>query len=296
MKLRDVMSGDPITVGRDTPPAEVRRIMEAGRVHHLPILDGDQLVGLWVSTDAGPVVLFGPEHVRQTPVEADAAEAIGALFDDAAVVAMDAGRPVGIMTRTDAMAVLRDGLATRRIPVPPLVLRLVGPAGGGKTTLLVRTAARFKRWRTGLVEANADAPAGRLDDLVPGTDVAHTPAAHWRKGFRRAIEQMGGVDAVFVEDRDQPPVPTVGLGEDVQVIVVPAADVRTVPLDGLVEAQAVVLTKPADAPGVDVDVERARLREANPNLAVFLIGPDDDDRGLVAWQQWLEARLLQHRR
>ncbi len=296
MRLREVMSAEPITVGRETPPAEVRRIMEAGRVRHLPIMDGDQLVGLWVSTDAGPVVMFGPEEVREAIPDADAVDAIAALFDDAAVVAMEAGRPVGILTRTDAMAVVRDGLAARRVAVPPLVLRLVGPAGGGKTTLLVRTVARLKRWYTGLVEANADAPADDLVRLAPGADVAHAPSAHWRKGFRRAIEQMGGVDVVFVEDRDQPPVATVGLGEDVQVIVVPVADVRTVAMDGLVEAQAVVLTKPADAPGVDVDAERARLREANPNVAVFVVGPDDDDRGLVAWQQWLEGRLIQHRR
>ena len=38
MKLQDVMSIEPLTVGTDVPPETARRLMEDGRVHHLPIV------------------------------------------------------------------------------------------------------------------------------------------------------------------------------------------------------------------------------------------------------------------
>ena len=39
MRLGDVMSIEPLTVGTDVSPEAARRLMEEGRVHHLPIVD-----------------------------------------------------------------------------------------------------------------------------------------------------------------------------------------------------------------------------------------------------------------
>jgi CBS domain-containing protein len=296
MKLQDVMSIEPLTVGTDVPPETARRLMEDGRVHHLPIVDGDQLVGMWVATDAGPIVLLGPERLFETSPEVGAMEAVEAMMGNEAVVAMAEGRPVGILTRTDALNLVRGGLATTRRVTPPLVLRFVGPARSGKTTLLLRTTAGLKNCHVGVIEANPEPPEQRLPAHVHGAPVAYAPTAHWRKGFRDAIEHMGGLDVILVEDRDQPPEASVGLGEDVQIIVVPLADTGRIHVSSLVDAQAVVLTKPDEAHGVDEAEERARLRRANPNLGVFVVGLGDDDRGMRTWQMWLEARLLQHRR
>ena len=296
MKLQDVMSIEPLTVGTDVPPETARRLMEDGRVHHLPIVDGDQLVGMWVATDAGPIVLLGPERLLETSPEVGAMEAVEAMMGNEAVVAMAEGRPVGILTRTDALDLVRGGLATTRRVMSPLVVRFVGPARSGKTTLLLRTTAGLKHCHVGVIEANPEPPEQRLPAPVNGVPVAYTPAAHWRKGFRTAIEHMGGLDVILVEDRDQPPEAGIGLGEDVQIIVVPLADAGTIRVSRLVDAQAVVLTKPDEASGVDGAEERARLRRANPNLGVFVVGLGDDDRGMRTWQMWLEARLLRHRR
>jgi len=296
MKLQDVMSIEPLTVGTDVPPETARRLMEDGRVHHLPIVDGEKLVGMWVATDAGPIVLLGPERLFETSPEVGALKAVEAMMGNDAVVAMAEGRPVGILTRTDALDLVRGGLATTQRVIPPLVVRFVGPARSGKTTLLLRTTAGLTHCHVGVIEANPEPPEQRLPAHVHGAPVAYAPAAHWRKGFREAIEHMGGLDVILVEDRDQPPEASIGLGEDVQIIVVPLADAGTIHVSSLVDAQAVVLTKPGEAPGVDEPEERARLRRANPNLGVFVVGLADDDRGMRTWQMWLEARLLQHRR
>ena len=295
MKLRDVMSVEPLVVGKDVSQETARGLMDQGRVHHLPIVDGDHLVGMWVATDAGPIVLLGPEQVRATSPDVGLLEAVKGMFGDGAVVAMSDGQPVGILTRADALDLVRDGLATAPRSVAPLVLRFIGPAQSGKTTLLLRTVAGLKRRRVGVIETNP-APPDQRPARISGAPVAYAPAAHWRKGFRDAVEHMGGLDIILVEDRDQPPEAGIGLGEDVQIVVVAAADSQTIRVPSLSDAQAVVLTKPDEAAGFDHDAERARLRRANPNLGVFVVGLGQDDSGMRTWQQWLEARLLQHRR
>ena len=297
MKLRDVMSIEPLTVGKDVPPETARRLMEEGSVHHLPIVDAGHLVGMWVATDSGPVVLLGPESVREASPDVAGLDAVKTMLGDEAVVAMVDGQPVGILTRTDTLDLARTGLAaTRKGALLPLVLRFVGPARSGKTTLLLRTVARLKRCHVGVIQANAEPSAPQLPTRVSGATFTSAPDAHWRKGFCDAIEHMGGVDVILVEDRDQPPEAGIGLGEDAQIIVVPAADAGTILVPSLVEAQAVVLTKPDEATGFDDAAERARLRRANPNLAVFVVALGDGDHGMDTWQQWLEARLRQHRR
>ncbi len=297
MRLRDVMSIEPLTVGKDVLPETARRLMDEGSVHHLPVVDEGHLVGMWVATDSGPVVLLGPESIREASPDVAGLDAVKTMLGDEAVVAMVDGQPVGILTRTDTLDLARTGLAaTRKGAVPPLVLRFVGPARSGKTTLLLRTVARLKRCHVGVIETNAEPPAQQLPARVSGATFTSAPGAHWRKGFCDAIEHMGGVDVILVEDRDQPPEAGIGLGEDAQIIVVPAADAGTIQLPSLVEAQAVVLTKPDEAIGFDDAAERARLRRANPNLAVFVVALGDGDHGMDTWQQWLEARLRQHRR
>mgnify|MGYP003419187394 CR=1 FL=1 len=53
MRLQDVMSVEPLTVGSDVPAEVAKALMDEGRVHHLPIVDEGHLVGMWVATDDG---------------------------------------------------------------------------------------------------------------------------------------------------------------------------------------------------------------------------------------------------
>ncbi len=94
--------------------------MEEGRVHHLPIVDEGHLVGMWVATDAGPVVMLAPERLGEVSPEA-AIDVVARMMGDESVVAISEGRPVGILTRTYALDLVRGGLATTHsasIPSP----------------------------------------------------------------------------------------------------------------------------------------------------------------------------------
>lgn len=45
-RVRDVMTGDPITVAPNTPVNEIAQIMATKGVHTLPVLEGGKLVGI----------------------------------------------------------------------------------------------------------------------------------------------------------------------------------------------------------------------------------------------------------
>ncbi len=45
-KVKDVMTGDPITVAPDTPINEIARLMASKKVHTLPVQEAGKLVGI----------------------------------------------------------------------------------------------------------------------------------------------------------------------------------------------------------------------------------------------------------
>ena len=51
MKVSEVMTRNPITVAPDTPVAEVSRTMKKNRIGGLPVVEGDNLVGIVTETD-----------------------------------------------------------------------------------------------------------------------------------------------------------------------------------------------------------------------------------------------------
>lgn len=298
MKLRDVMTVQPLTVGPQASPEALRSLMASGKVHHMPLVDGGHLVGMWLAAEEGPVVLLGPADYAAHPPDADAIDALDALLrGKEAVVVTEGEEPVGIITRTDALRIIQEGLdaefARRRLSAP-LVIRLIGPACAGKTTLLLRTVGALRDCQAGIVEANPEPAHRRLPGSVTGATVEYAPAAHWRKGLREAVQRLGGADVVFVEDRDQPPKLGTGLGEDVQVLVVPAADADKIDDASLRDAQVIVLTKP-DEGTFDEHALRRRFAAANSAAAVFVTGAGADDPGLVAWLRWVADRLRLHR-
>lgn len=294
MRLSDIMTTRPLTVGPDDPPVEVERLMQTARVHHLPLVDGDQLVGMWLATEDGPVVLLGPDSVHQAPPHEEAVRAIASLLAGAhAAVAVEAGTPVGILTRTDVLELVRSELRTSSgaAALPPVVVRLVGPAGAGKSTLILRTIPMLRRCEVGVIQAN---PAGGQPEIT-GTPVVREPHAHWRKGLRSAVEQLGGMQVVLVEDRDSPPDLTPGLGEDAQVIVIPLAALDVVSDDSLRQAQALVVTKLDGADREDVARRLDAVAARHPGLTVLAIGSAADDSGLAAWHEWIEGIVLRRR-
>jgi CBS domain-containing protein len=296
VKIRDVMSSRPIVVRDDEPPEDLKRLMQAGRVHHLPVVEGDQLIGVWTATEEGPLVLLGPEKVHQTRPDVDAEEAMEALLSDSEVVLVwDAGVPAGVLTRADALALVRSALARgvgRRHP-RPVVVRLAGPAGAGKTTLVIRTLPLLGRLEAAVVQANALEP-GEPSELG-GARALDEPGAHWRGGLRRAVERLSDAQLILVEDRDGPVELSRGIGEDVQVAVVPAADCGEVLPLAVEDAQAVVVTRCDEMPVLDAEAAVEALRERLAGVEVFAVAAGHDDRGLEPWARWVEGQVLSRR-
>ena len=291
MRVRDVMSARPIVVSeRD---GDVRQLMDLARVHHVPVVEGGRLVGLWLATEEGPLVMLGPEHVHEMTPGADASEALEALIGGAAAVLVwDSGVPAGVLTRSDVIAVVRSAIGRgigRRHP-RPVVIRLAGPAGAGKTTLLVRTLALLGRCDVAVIQANA-AQAGDAGQLA-GVRAIDEPAAHWRSGLQRAVARLADVQLILVEDRDAPIDLAQGIGEDLQVAVIPATQLGELSPERLEDAQAVVVTRADEAPENEVEDALQALRGRCHGLHTFATAAGHDDRGLAVWARWIEGQAL----
>jgi Ni2+-binding GTPase involved in maturation of urease and hydrogenase len=287
------MTARPIVVSGGSQP--LRELMATGHVHHLPVVEGDHVTGVWLATEEGPLVMLGPERVYETTPEADAAEAIAALVDDAEVVVVwDSGVPAGVLTRTDVLALVRTALGRgmgRRHP-QPVVVRITGPAGAGKTTLLARTLALLPALDVGVVQANASAGAEGIE--WAGARAIDAPDAHWRSGLARAIERLSDTQLILVEDRDGPLEQSRDIGEHLQVVVVPAAALAELAPELLDETAAVVACRADEVDAASLDFAVTEFRERCPGLPVFALAPCHDDRGLAEWARWLEGEV--HRR
>ncbi len=298
MTLRQVMRQRLLTATPDESAEDAARVMAAARVRHMPVVDGDRLLAMWVATDEGTPTRVDADRVYQATPDADALDAIGTIIaGKEAVLVWDGGRPVGILTRADVFELVRRGLAgdLHGITVPPVVVRLVGPAGSGKTTLIARTVPLLRRCEVGVIQVN---PAGAATaPALAGIPVIADPHAHWRKGLRAAVERLAGVGLILVEDRDSPPRLEAGLGEDAQVLVVPVGDLGGLDDATLRQAQALVATKVDDVPaGFDVEAALASVAQRHPRLATFAVSSVEDGDGLAAWHEWIEALALRRHR
>jgi acetoin utilization protein AcuB len=119
LTVRDVMATDLVTVGPEATARQAYRLMRDRRFRHLPVVAGDRLVGVLSDRDLRPVLfsptlgrarvgeLMNPEPVTVAPgtrIE-EAASLLVVKKIGCLPVVVD-GRPVGIVTETDLLAVL----------------------------------------------------------------------------------------------------------------------------------------------------------------------------------------------
>ena len=298
VKISDVMTIRPLVVGERDGHDEVAWLMDAARVHHLPLVYDRKLVGLWVATDEGPLVLLSPDAVYETTPDADALTAISTLLSgrEAIVVWQDeAEQPVGVLTRTDAIRLLRMAIDhdSGRRRTRPVVVRLVGPAGVGKSTLIVRTLERLRHVSAIVVQANPGHRGAPCAPAVGATRVIDAPEVHWAKGFGDVLPGLADAQLVLVEDRDGPPALGFGFGEDLQVVVVSPLCLADITPETLENAGAVVITN-CDRAAAAFDPEQAvrGLRADHPELPVFAVSAAPGEAGLREWTDWLEGRVL----
>lgn len=296
MKARDVMSAHPILAapGQDGEQ-DVGRLMSEARVRHVPVVDDGTVCGVWVEDPGGRLVLLGPDRVGEVSADADAGQAMGPLMGEAEVVLVrDAGTPVGIITRTDALAVVRAALAKGigRRHHRPLVIRVAGPAGGGKTTLIMRALARLDTVDAVLLQANGTAGT----PATTGIEEIVDRSVHWRAGLARAVDRLADARLIVVEDRDGAPDLAHGIGEDLQVAVMPITDAAIVEAERLGDAQAVVLTHADEVAPAEADAAAARLEELCPWVTAFRVAAArEHDPGLDEWVDWVARQVMRRR-
>jgi CBS domain-containing protein len=278
---------------RDADRDRVRRLMEDADVHHVPVVDGDRVVAVWASGEDGSLFLLGADRVVELAPEAEAWEAMAALVRDAEVVLVrDEGLPTGILTRADALAVLRTALGrgVGRRHRRPTVIRVAGARGSGKTTLIMRTLAALPELDAVVLQANeptGPAEAGGAREVVDD-------AAHWRAGLGRAVARLQDAQLILVEDRDEDPDLSRGIGEDVQVAVIGAHEAAGVPAGRLGDAQAIVVTATEGAEAEARDTAAA-CRGRFPGARVFAVGPGAGDDDLGEWARWVTQQVLRRR-
>ena len=297
MRVADLMSRHPLTVTSETDGEELRHLLEISSVHHVPLMDGDRLVGLWVAT--GPDLdLHPPDTVLEMQADETAQRALEALLDDRlAVLVRDGQRPVGVLTRTNVIDFVHSALIhdVGKRTAHPILMRVVGPADAGKTTLLARTLPLLRHCPTAMVTADPPGPVS-TSEAVPDAEAAavlHVPEAHWARSVHGWITQVAEARLVLLEDEAPLPYLGGGLMDDALILVVCAGREGEIADQAIKRAAAVVLTKADAAPeGFDPAAACSTLRGRVPSLAVFCTAAGSDERGLEEWAEWIERRVL----
>jgi CBS domain-containing protein len=130
--VTEVMTTPLIGITHDAPVSTALRLMAGTGVRHLPVMDGQQCLGLVVEVDlvrclaqGGPLasgmsLLVGEvsRPVRQLPVTARRSDAARRMQADAseAVLIIDHGRLQGIVTATDLIRSLAIAPAAHTAP------------------------------------------------------------------------------------------------------------------------------------------------------------------------------------
>ena len=124
-KIQDVMAKSIITVDVSEGVDAARARMVENDIHHLPVLDGDNLIGVVSDRDLKLAVSLkdlssGPYGVRdvyvadpyQVAPDTSLSEVLGVMHERriGSALVVDNGKVVGIFTALDALRVLRDEL------------------------------------------------------------------------------------------------------------------------------------------------------------------------------------------
>jgi acetoin utilization protein AcuB len=135
MRVRELMTGGPITVGPETPIFEARQIMVKERIRHLLVLEDGRLVGIVTDRDirlslpsqatslsiwevnyllarltvreimSQPVITVGPDREAADAARLMLSHRIGGL------PVVDGGFVIGIVTETDIVRAFADSAA-----------------------------------------------------------------------------------------------------------------------------------------------------------------------------------------
>ncbi len=135
-EIRRIMTPFPHTIAADAPVSEARDFLNHHRLHHLPVMDGEQLVGIISDRDLKLLLGLDPDYAQRTDLRVRDAMVTDVYVVDLntpldkvldALVARQIGsalvtrkgRLAGVFTVTDACRELAR-LLREQCPAPPL--------------------------------------------------------------------------------------------------------------------------------------------------------------------------------
>ncbi len=135
-EIRRIMTPFPHAIAADAPVSEAREFLNHHRLHHLPVMDGERLVGIISDRDLKLLLGLDPDYGRRTDLRVRDAMATDVYVVDLntpldqvldALVARQIGsalvtrkgRLAGVFTVTDACRELAR-LLREQCPPPPL--------------------------------------------------------------------------------------------------------------------------------------------------------------------------------
>lgn len=125
MRARDLMTAEPVRLRADATLREASGLLALADVRHLPVVDGDRVVGMVSERDvlgtllpqaAGKASLAAPsvrdvmsEEIVAVPPDATLAEVIDKLIDHrvGAVLVLDGDSLLGIVSYVDMLAAMK---------------------------------------------------------------------------------------------------------------------------------------------------------------------------------------------
>lgn len=142
--VRDIMTKSPVTLQKDNKVSLAEEVMTSGRIRHVPILDGERLVGVLSQADlfhsAFKALHFRPseqrEFVKSLKVEDVMSKHVVSVPADTSIRAaarlmmekklgclpvVEGERLVGLVTKGDMLRYLAEGADER----PPVLLDIV---------------------------------------------------------------------------------------------------------------------------------------------------------------------------
>ena len=147
------MKRDLVTVTPEASLSEAARLLKANRIHHLPVAEGDRLLGIVTDSDLrnaalgeegggeGPIRTVGEVMTRNvvtlSPEDtSDDAMLILSRQRFGALPVVDGGRLVGIVAKTDVLSALIDSLDIEGVGVR---MEVILPRDMGEVTRLSET-------------------------------------------------------------------------------------------------------------------------------------------------------------
>ena len=133
--IRQWMTAAPVTIDRDDTLETAHRLMRRWAIRHLPVVDGDQLVGIVSDRDLSIVETLSSVDPQTENIEEAMTSAPYTVHPDAPVaevaqemartrygsaVVVENGQILGIFTTIDALNCLAELLGAPKQPAPQL--------------------------------------------------------------------------------------------------------------------------------------------------------------------------------